>query len=103
MRRVYDVYAPNVGVRSWRDHTRRYPQYPQEGPGNTGPPASAPALRWWPCVFADGRAFSIEGSVYLCGNGSGREPFALFYDPYLTARHTAWNDKLIGRDEGQPA
>jgi hypothetical protein len=50
--------------------------------------------------FADGRAFSIEGSANLCGNGSGREQFALFADASLTAWHSAWIEDLIGRHQG---
>jgi hypothetical protein len=49
--------------------------------------------------FADGRAFSIEGSANLCGNGSGREQFALFNDPTLSAWHSAWIEELVGRHE----
>jgi hypothetical protein len=52
--------------------------------------------------FADGPAFSIEGSANLCGNGSGREQFALFADPALTAWHAGWIDELIQRHEGRP-
>jgi hypothetical protein len=48
-------------------------------------------------TFADGRAFSIEGSANLCGNGSGREQFALFADPALAAWHSAWIEELIQR------
>jgi hypothetical protein len=47
-----------------------------------------------------GRAFCIEGSANLCGNGSGREQFALFADADLTAWHCAWIDELIGRHGG---
>ncbi len=49
--------------------------------------------------FADGRAFSIEGSANLCGNGSGREQFALFNDPALTGWHSAWIEELVARHE----
>jgi hypothetical protein len=47
--------------------------------------------------FSDGAAFSIEGSANLCGNGSGREQFALFNDPDLTRWHSAWIDELVSR------
>jgi hypothetical protein len=53
-------------------------------------------------AFADGRAFSIEGSANLCGNGSGREQFALFADPALTTWHAAWIEDLIRRHRGTP-
>jgi hypothetical protein len=49
--------------------------------------------------FADGRAFSIEGSSNLCGNGSGREQFALFADQDLAAWHSAWIEELVSRHE----
>ena len=51
--------------------------------------------------FADGTAFSIEGSANLCGNGSGREQFALFADADLTDWHAAWIDELVTRHEGR--
>jgi hypothetical protein len=51
-------------------------------------------------AFADGRAFSIEGSANLCGNGSGREQFALFNDPALAAWHAGWIDELLHRHGG---
>lgn len=51
-------------------------------------------------AFADGRSFCIEGSANLCGNGSGREQFALFRDDALTAWHGAWIDALIQRHGG---
>jgi hypothetical protein len=53
--------------------------------------------------FADGRAFSIEGSANLCGNGSGREQFALFDDPALAVWHRGWIDELIGRHGETPS
>ena len=46
-------------------------------------------------AFADGRAFCIEGSANQCGNGSGREQFALFRDDGLTAWHAAWIEELL--------
>jgi hypothetical protein len=52
--------------------------------------------------FADGRAFSIEGSANLCGNGSGREQFALFSDPALAAWHAGWIDELLNRHGETP-
>jgi hypothetical protein len=52
--------------------------------------------------FADGRAFAIEGSANLCGNGSGREQFALFNDPALTAWHAGWIDELLNRHGETP-
>lgn len=50
-------------------------------------------------MFADGRAFSIEGSANLCGNGSGREQFALFADAELTCWHSAWIEELVSKHE----
>jgi hypothetical protein len=53
--------------------------------------------------FADGRAFSIEGSANLCGNGSGREQFALFNDRALMTWHAGWIDELLTRHGETPA
>ncbi len=50
-------------------------------------------------AFADGGRMSIEGSANLCGNGSGREQFALFNDPGLHDWHAAWILDLVGRHE----
>jgi hypothetical protein len=52
-------------------------------------------------AFAGGARLSIEGSANLCGNGSGREQFALFNDAGVHDWHTAWIDELIGRHEGK--
>jgi hypothetical protein len=51
-------------------------------------------------AFASGAALSIEGSANLCGNGSGREQFALINDPGLSDWHAAWIDDLVKRHEG---
>lgn len=48
-------------------------------------------------TLADGRAMSIEGSANLCGNGSGREQFALFNDVSLANWHHGWICDLIGK------
>jgi hypothetical protein len=50
-------------------------------------------------AFADGGRLAIEGSANLCGNGSGREQFALFNDPTLHEWHSRWIDDLIDRHE----
>jgi hypothetical protein len=47
--------------------------------------------------FTDGPALCIEGSANLCGNGSGREQFALFNDSALTGWHSAWIEELVSR------
>ena len=44
---------------------------------------------------------AIEGSANLCGNGSGREQFALVNDPGLCAWHSQWISELVDRHEGQ--
>lgn len=51
--------------------------------------------------FSDGRAFSIEGSANLCGNGSGREQFALFNSTELADWHARWIEELVAKHEGQ--
>jgi hypothetical protein len=53
--------------------------------------------------FASGACLTIEGSANLCGNGSGREQFALINDPQLFDWHSAWIDDLIARHEGEEA
>jgi hypothetical protein len=52
-------------------------------------------------AFTGGARLSIEGSANLCGNGSGREQFALFNDVALHDWHAAWIDGLINRHEGK--
>jgi hypothetical protein len=49
--------------------------------------------------MSDGASYTIEGSSNLCGNGSGREQFAMFNDPKLMDWHTAWIVELVGRHE----
>ena len=51
-------------------------------------------------AFASGAKLSIEGSANLCGNGSGREQFALVNDPGLHDWHAAWIDQLVSKHEG---
>jgi hypothetical protein len=51
--------------------------------------------------FASGLTLCIEGSANLCGNGSGREQFALIRDPALTDWHSAWISALVRRHEGK--
>ncbi len=51
-------------------------------------------------AFADGTRLSIEGSANLCGNGSGREQFALFHDAALHDWHAAWISDLVAKHEG---
>ena len=51
-------------------------------------------------AFADGGRYCIEGSANLCGNGSGREQFALINDPGLHDWHAAWIDQLVTQHEG---
>jgi hypothetical protein len=45
--------------------------------------------------FASGTKLSIEGSANLCGNGSGREQFALINDAGLHDWHAAWIEELV--------
>jgi hypothetical protein len=54
-------------------------------------------------AFASGETFSIEGSANLCGNGSGREQFALINDRALHDWHAAWISELVTRHEGKEA
>jgi hypothetical protein len=51
-------------------------------------------------AMAQGVTLSIEGSANLCGNGSGREQFALINDPRLHDWHAAWIAELVTRHEG---
>jgi hypothetical protein len=51
--------------------------------------------------FANGERYSIEGSANLCGNGSGREQFALINDAGLHDWHAKWIDDLVTRHEGK--
>jgi hypothetical protein len=51
--------------------------------------------------FATGERFSIEGSANLCGNGSGREQFALIHAGGLHDFHAAWIDALLDKHEGK--
>lgn len=52
-------------------------------------------------AFATGERFSIEGSANLCGNGSGREQFALIRDAGLHDFHSAWIEALLDKHEGR--
>jgi hypothetical protein len=51
-------------------------------------------------AFASGEGLSIEGSANLCGNGSGREQFALIHDGGLHDFHAGWIDELVTKHEG---
>jgi hypothetical protein len=51
-------------------------------------------------AFASGERLAIEGSANLCGNGSGREQFALVNDKALHDWHAAWILDLVNRHEG---
>ncbi len=51
--------------------------------------------------FATGERFSIEGSANLCGNGSGREQFALIHDAGLHDFHASWIEALVDKHEGR--
>jgi hypothetical protein len=51
-------------------------------------------------AFATGERLSIEGSANLCGNGSGREQFALINDTGLHDWHAAWIEALVAKHEG---
>lgn len=51
--------------------------------------------------FATGERFSIEGSANLCGNGSGREQFALIHDARLHDFHAEWIGALLDKHEGR--
>ena len=50
-------------------------------------------------AFADSKRLSIEGSANLCGNGSGREQFALINDASLHDWHAKWIDELVTKYE----
>jgi hypothetical protein len=50
--------------------------------------------------FAAGQRLSIEGSSNLCGNGSGREQFAMINDPALQVWHSGWIAALVKKHEG---
>lgn len=50
-------------------------------------------------AFAGGARLSIEGSANLCGNGSGREQFALIHDAGLHDWHAAWIAALLDKHE----
>lgn len=52
-------------------------------------------------AFASGVKLCIEGSANLCGNGSGREQFALINDAALHDWHAAWIGDLVSRHEGR--
>ncbi len=52
-------------------------------------------------AFATGERCSIEGSANLCGNGSGREQFALINHAGLHDWHAGWIDELVTKHEGQ--
>ena len=52
-------------------------------------------------AFASGAKLSIEGSANLCGNGSGREQFALVNDPGLHDWHSRWISELVTKHEGE--
>lgn len=51
-------------------------------------------------AFASGERLSIEGSSNLCGNGSGREQFALVNDDGLHGWHASWIAALVAKHEG---
>jgi hypothetical protein len=50
-------------------------------------------------ALASGERFAIEGSANLCGNGSGREQFALIHHRALTAWHSRWITELLDKHE----
>jgi hypothetical protein len=50
--------------------------------------------------FASGDKLAIEGSANLCGNGSGREQFALVNDAGLHDWHARWIEALVAKHEG---
>jgi hypothetical protein len=54
-------------------------------------------------AFASGARMAVEGSANLCGNGSGREQFALINDAGLHDWHAAWIGRLVTRHEGREA
>ncbi len=51
-------------------------------------------------AFASGERFSIEGSANLCGNGSGREQFALIDHGALYDWHSRWIVELVEKYVG---
>lgn len=52
-------------------------------------------------AFADGAKLVIEGSSNLCGNGSGREQFALINHAGLHDWHERWIQELVSKSEGK--
>jgi hypothetical protein len=50
-------------------------------------------------AFASGERLSIEGSANLCGNGSGREQFALIHDAALHDFHATWIEATVAKHE----
>ena len=48
-------------------------------------------------AFVSGQKMTIEGSANLCGNGSGREQFAMIRDDALHDWHAAWIDTLVSK------
>jgi hypothetical protein len=48
-------------------------------------------------AFASGERLAIEGSANLCGNGSGREQFALINDAGLHDWHARWVAEMVAR------
>jgi hypothetical protein len=52
-------------------------------------------------AFTTGERLSIEGSANLCGNGSGREQFALIHDAGLHDFHAQWIEALLDKQEGK--
>jgi hypothetical protein len=51
-------------------------------------------------AFTSGERLSIEGSANLCGNGSGREQFALINDSGSHDWHARWIGDLVTKYEG---
>jgi hypothetical protein len=51
--------------------------------------------------FANSGKLAIEGSANLCGNGSGREQFALINDGSLADWHARWVIEAVERHEGK--
>lgn len=51
--------------------------------------------------FGTGERLSVEGSANLCGNGSGREQFALIHDADLHDWHSGWIEALLNKHEGE--
>jgi hypothetical protein len=50
-------------------------------------------------AFACGATLCVEGSANLCGNGSGREQFALINDAGLHAWYSTWINALVAQHE----